>query len=134
VQGRSAPPIEVIKRAFCADLVTLMLRKVGKPVPKNSIWPGGTRSFLLAYGQRMMPFRIGEMCRGDVTFWDYGHHGPKDEGHIGVALGDGPDARFLQSFAAMAAGEPRVNSDYTLRQSDAGGAYTHRLQREAIWG
>ena len=129
------PPMQEIKNLFCADLTSLMLRAIGKPVPKNGIYPGGTRAFKLAYGAKMVPFKLSEFRRGDVAFVDFQERGPDFEGHIGVSLDDGPDAAFLQSFARNCRYlEPGLNADYTLRQSHDGGFYTHRLPREAIWG
>lgn len=128
------PPISDIKNLFCADLTSLMLRAIGKPVPKNSIYPGGTRAFRLAYQNVMVPFKLGEFRRGDVAFIDYQARGVNFEGHIGVALG-GPDAKFLQSFAWNCRDlEPGLNAQWTLRQSHDGGYYTHRIPREKIWG
>lgn len=128
------PPMAEIRNIFCADLLTLMMRHIGKPVPKNGPYPGGTRSFQINYGSKMVPFKISEFRRGDVAFVDFQERGPNFEGHIGVCLG-GPDDPFLQSFAWNCRDlEPGLNADWTLRQSHDGGYYTHRLPREAIWG
>lgn len=128
------PPPQQIRRGFCADLVTLAMRKVGRPVPKNHIWPGGTRSFWLNYRGVMVPFRLSECRRGDVAFWDYMTYGPKDEGHIGICGGAGAQAKFIQSFADTAMGTPGFNRIYTLQQSHAGGAYRYRIPREKLFG
>ena len=41
--------------------------------------------------------------------------------------------KALQSFAATGAGEPGVNSDFSVRESHDGGYYTHRIPREKFW-
>jgi hypothetical protein len=75
---------------------------------------------------------------GDVAFVDF-QISWAPEGHIGFCLGDGPDAKFLQSHLETncVTGEPGMNNIYTLRQSnmrDGGGNYyTHRIPREVIW-
>lgn len=129
------PRIEQISQFFCADLTNLMLRHLGKPVPKNGVYPGGTRAYKLAYQHAMIKFELHEMRRGDCAFVDYQERGDQFEGHIGVSLGDGPDAPFLQSFARNCQYlEPGLTADWTIRQSHDGGFYTHRIPREAIWG
>jgi hypothetical protein len=137
------PKMENIKRFFCADLISLQLRRLGKPVPKNrgsfGNFDGGTRSFLLRYGRQMKPFKLSECREGDVTFVDF-QTSWAPEGHIGFCLGDGPDAKFLQSHLETncVIGEPGLNNIYTLRQSNmrtgGGNYYTHRIPREVIWG
>ena len=135
MHGRSAA-------AYAGDQEHLLRRPgnphasaLGKPVPKNGPYPGGTRSFQINYRAKMVPFKLSEFRRGDVAFVDFQARGPNFEGHIGVMLGDGPDAKILQSFAWNCQDlEPGLNADYTLRQSHDGGYYTHRISREAIWG
>ena len=137
------PKLENIKRIFCADLISLQLRRLGKPVPKNNgsfgNFDGGTRSFRLRYGNRMKPFKLSECREGDVAFVDF-QTSYAPEGHIGFCLGDGPDAKFLQSHleTACVIGEPGLNNTYTLSQSNTrtggGNYYTHRIPREVIWG
>lgn len=131
------PPMDQIRNVFCADLVSLMLRAVGKPVPKNHQWPGGTRSFQINYGPKMKPFSVNAVRRGDVVFRDYQTGGPNDEGHIGVMLGDGPNAKILQSWATDCASlEPGLNADSTITQSNGGangGYYRAIIPREVIW-
>ncbi len=58
------------------------------------------------------------------------------EGHIGFCLGNGPNAKYLQSHLATSCvtGEPGLNNDFTIAQSHDGGYYTHRIPREANWG
>jgi GH25 family lysozyme M1 (1,4-beta-N-acetylmuramidase) len=60
------PKMENIKRIFCADLISLQLRRLGKLVPKNrgsfGNFDGGTRSFRLRYGGQMKLFNLSE-CR-----------------------------------------------------------------------
>jgi len=129
------PPMRKINRIFCADLITLQLRKIGKPVPKNSIWPGGTRSFQLKYGSKMKRLTdLSKLQEGDVVFVDFGtRHAP--EGHIGFCLGDGPNGRLLQSYAdSCATSEPGLTAKWTVKESHAGFFYTHYIPREVIWG
>lgn len=117
----------------CADLLSLQLRHLGKPVPKNHIWPGGTRSFKLRYGSVMRPMRLSELQEGDVPFVDFETRWAP-EGHIAFCLGDGPNARLLQSFAKSCSTlEPGLNDDFTVAQSHDGGYYTHYIPREKIW-
>jgi len=84
----------------------------------------------------MKPFKLSECREGDVAFVDF--QSPwAPEGHIGFCLGNGPDAKFLQSHLASTCviGEPGLNDDYTIAQSHDGGYYyTHRIPRETIWG
>lgn len=132
------PPTSEIKKIFCADLLSLQLRRLGKPVPKNRFsnenYDGGTRSFKLAYGSRMKPFRLSELREGDVPFVDFGTSWAR-EGHIGFCLGNGGSAKLLQSFAWNCRDlEPGINADYTVAQSHDGGYYTHYIPREVIWG
>jgi hypothetical protein len=132
------PPMPRIDKMFCADLISLQLRRLGKPVPKNRFgnenYDGGTRSFKLRYGSVMRPFRLSELQEGDVPFVDFNTPWAR-EGHIGFCLGDGPNARILQSFAfSCATLEPGLNADYTVAESHDGGYYTHYIPREAIWG
>ena len=132
------PQMGRIKRMFCADLISFQLRHLGKLVPKNSFgnenYDGGTRSFRLRYAGQMKPFKLSECRGGDVAFVDF-QTSWAPEGHIGFCLGDGPDARFLQSHLASPCtdGEPGLNADWTIAQSHDGGYYTHRIPREAIW-
>ena len=128
------PPMHTINKMFCADLITLQLRRLGKKVPKNGIYPGGTRSFKLKYGPVMKRFNLDELREGDVAFVDFQTpHSP--EGHIGFCLGDGPDAKFLQSYAdSCTTLEPGLNADWTIRESHSGFYYTHYIPREHIWG
>jgi len=127
------PPMARIGKIFCADLLSLQLRHLGKPVPKNHIWPGGTRSFQLRYGKVMRPMRLSELQEGDVPFVDFETRWAP-EGHIAFCLGDGPNARVLQSFATSCSTlEPGLNADFTVAQSHDGGYYTHYIPREKIW-
>ena len=135
-----APPkMDNIRRIFCADVISLQLRRLGKPVPKNRFgnenYDGGTRSFRLHYGRQMKPFKLSECREGDVAFVDF-QTSWAPEGHIGFCLGNGPDAKFLQSHLASSCvtGEPGLNNDFTIAQSHDGGYYTHRIPREALWG
>jgi hypothetical protein len=127
------PPMAQIDKMFCADLLSLQLRHVGKPVPKNHIWPGGTRSFKLRYGSVVRPMRLSELQEGDVPFVDFETPWAR-EGHIAFCLGNGPNARLLQSFARSCSTlEPGLNADFTVAQSHDGGYYTHYIPREKIW-
>lgn len=127
------PPMARIDKIFCADLLSLQLRHLGKPVPKNHSWPGGTRSFKLRYGKVMRPMRLSELQEGDVPFVDFETRWAP-EGHIAFCLGDGPNARVLQSFATSCSTlEPGLNADFTVAQSHDGGYYTHYIPREKIW-
>ena len=137
------PKMENIKRFFCADLISLQLRRLGKPVPKNNgsfgNFDGGTRSFRLRYASQMKPFNLAECREGDVAFVDF-QTSWAPEGHIGFCLGDGPEAKFLQSHleSSCVNGEPGLNNTYTIGQSNTrvggGNYYTHRIPREVIWG
>jgi GH25 family lysozyme M1 (1,4-beta-N-acetylmuramidase) len=137
------PKMENIKRLFCADLISLQLRRLGKPVPKNrgsfGNFDGGTRSFRLRYGGQMKLFNLSECREGDVAFVDF-QTSWAPEGHIGFCLGAGPDAKFLQSHLETncVTGEPGMNNIYTLRESNmrtgGGNYYTHRIPRKVIWG
>jgi hypothetical protein len=57
-----------VKRVFCAGLGNLALRLIGKPVPKNPPWNGGTGAWKIAYGSKMVPFRLDQCREGDVAF------------------------------------------------------------------
>jgi hypothetical protein len=84
-------------------------------VPKNRFgdenYDGGTRSFRLRYGRQMKPFKLSECREGDVAFVDF--QTPwAPEGHIGFCLGNGPNAKYLQSHLATSCvtGEPGLNN------------------------
>lgn len=133
------PLLSSIRRGFCADLISWQLRHLGKPIPKNRYfsenYDGGTRAFKLRYGKQMIPFDARKVRRGDCPFVDF--QTPwSPEGHIGFSLGDGPNARILQSHleTSCSIAEPGFNSTYTVEQSHNGGYYTHIIPREAIWG
>jgi hypothetical protein len=129
----SPPPMAQIDKMFCADHLSLQLRHAGKPVPKNNIWPGGPRSFKLRYGSVMRPFRLSELLEGDVPFVDFRTPWAR-EGHIAFCLGNGPNARLLQSFARSCSTlEPGLNADFMVTESHDGGYYTHCFPREKIW-
>jgi hypothetical protein len=142
VDGKAPVPGQA-KRGFCADLISWQLRKAGLPIPKNRFgnenYDGGTRSFRLRYARVMKPFKLSECRRGDVVFVDF--QTPwAPEGHIAFCLGDGPEAKLLQSHldTFCAVGEPGFNATFTLAQSNSmptgKNYYTHRIPREEIWG
>lgn len=130
-----APPTNTVRDMFCAGLINLMLRRIGKNPPKNGgIYDGGTRAYMLGYRDVMVPFKLDECRRGDVAFRDFQTGGYSDQGHIGVCLG-GADDPILQSFSNGYPGvEPGLNKDWTAKQSHDGWYYTYRIPREAIWG
>ena len=103
----------------CADLISWQLRKAGKSIPKNRFgdenYDGGTRSFQLRYASVMKRFKLSECRRGDVPFVDF-QTSWAHEGHIAFCLGDGPDAKLLQSHldSLCGVGEPGFNADFTL--------------------
>lgn len=134
-----APKPDNVKRMFCADIISFQLRLLGLPIPKNHFgnqnYDGGTRSFQLRYGSQMKPLKLSECREGDVVFVDFQTRWAP-EGHIAFCLGDGPNAKLLQSHLeqSCAGGEPGLNNMYTLAQSHGNGYYTKRIPREAIWG
>ena len=69
------PQMDLIKRMFCADLITFQLRDRRKPVPKyrfgNENYDGGTRSFRLRYAKQAKLFKLSECRGGDVSFMDF---------------------------------------------------------------
>lgn len=116
---------------FCAGLVNLMLREVGGTVPQNPPWNGGTEAFGLAFKEKLHPFSIDDVRRGDAVFRPY--FDVQDQGHIAIALGTGDDP-VLQSFAWNSqTSEPGVNCDFTLRESHDSGYYTFIIKREDLW-
>jgi hypothetical protein len=125
---RTAPdPLTVRQRGlFCMAVMNLMLRKLGKPVPKNAPYDGGTGAYRLVYGSKMRLFALSEVERGDLLFRPY--RSVQDQGHGAVALG-GPDEKVLQSFAtSFGTTYPGCNTTYTARQSHDGGYYRYLLK------
>ncbi len=138
VDGRPAavdgPPPRTLSKAFCADLVTLSMRRAGLKIPKNHgtgfNYDGGTRSFMLAYRDVMRPFKIAEFRDGDAAFVDFEEKGPGEEGHIMI----NDKGRALQSFAWNGTSlEPGVNRDFTVEESHRAYPYFHRIPREKLW-
>lgn len=138
VDGRAPDPNRV-RRGFCADLVSWQLRLLGKPIPKNRFgnenYDGGTRAFRFRYASQMKPLKLSEVRKGDVLFVDFQTRWAP-EGHIAVCEGDGPDALVQQSHldTTCSTGEPGFNRRYTVRESNSGDYYTHRIPRGALWG
>ena len=132
---KTPPPASTIRSngLFCMAVMNLMLRKLGKPVPKNPPYNGGTGAYFKVYGSKMVPFRLGDLRRGDLLFRRY--RSVQDQGHGAVALGPGPDAKVLQSFATSFGNtHPGCNSRYTARESHGNGFYEYRLPAKAWLG
>ena len=126
-----APRISGIRRGFCADLVTWMMRRTGLPIPKNRgagwNYDGGTQAFWLAYKDVMVPFTLSEMRDGDAAFRRF--RDGVDEGHIMVD----DEGMALQSIALDNLGNPGPNRRYTVAESHDGGYYEYRIPREELW-
>ena len=129
------PPLDQVRAAgiFCAGLPNLMLRYVGGAVPCLDLHPpdpgcgqccGGTG----AYGRNFSaaaarPFDLGaNYTRGTLLGRKY--TGVHDQGHVAVLLGEGADAKILQSYSNCATEArgctsvvPGVTANWTLRQA-----------------
>lgn len=118
------------KGVFCAGVVNLMLRSIGRPIPKNPPYNGGTGAYGKDY--KLHPFSLSAVSRDDAVFRPYANE--EDQGHIAVALGGAHD-KVLQSFAYNTNTiHPGVNTDYTLVQSNDGGFYKYIIKAEELWG
>ena len=116
---------------FCAGLVNLMLRKVGLTPPLNPPFNGGTDAYGKVYYDKLIEFDILKVRRGDAVFRPY--LDIRDQGHIGIALGDADD-KLLQCFAwNECSTEPGVNCNYTVRESHNNGYYQFIIPREYLW-
>lgn len=110
------------KGIFCAGLVNLMLTSIGLKIPEYPPWSGGIYSYQMTYN--MYPFDLSCIRRGDAIFRPY--QDINDQGHIGIALGNG-DEPVLQCFPAAG-----VNVNYTVRQSHCGSYYKYIIKREDL--
>ena len=116
---------------FCTGLVNIMLRKLELEVPKNLHWDGGTQAYGIKFEQKMVPFSMSDVRRGDAVFRPY--LDTSDQGHIAIALGGESDP-VLQSFAwNVDATIPSVNVNYTLKESHSDGYYKFIIKGEDLW-
>jgi hypothetical protein len=116
---------------FCAGLINLMLRHIGGVVPTNYPWNGGTEAYYIMYKDKLIPFSIFDVRRGDILFRPY--YNVTDQGHIAVALG-GINDPVLQSFSwGNNNNLPGVNIDFTLKESHSDGYYMFIIKREDFW-
>ena len=70
------------------------------------------------------------MRRGDLLLRRY--RNVEDQGHVAVALGDGADARLLQSYWSHGDGLPGLNKQITVSTSHAVVHY-ERIVRVNNW-
>lgn len=133
--GCSPPPpyCDIFKNGlFCTGLVNLMLRYLGINVPQNPPWSGGTESYWITFKEKMIPFDISLVRRGDAVYRPY--FNVLDQGHIAIAIGNGSDSTLLQCFAwNNNTTLPGVNDNFTLEESHSGWYYTHIIKREDLW-
>lgn len=120
------------QRVFCAGVGNLMRRRVGKTVPTygNPDFDGGTLAWWTYYEDFRIPFSLRAVKRGDLLLRPFANS--SDQGHWALALGDGPGARVLQSFASDGAGNPGLNKTYTVEESHDG-FYYKALVRAYDW-
>jgi hypothetical protein len=133
---KRAPKPENVKQAFCAGLGNLALRLIGKPVPKNPPWDGGTGAWGIAYKSKWKDFKLSECREGDVAFRPFNYAGVTDQGHWAYV---GPNGVCIQSYAHHGAtNQPGVTSAVTMQTSHFSwgpqGGYIWRIPREALWG
>ena len=114
----------------CAGVGNLMRRRVGKTIPTygNPDFDGGTLAWVTFYQDFLIPFSLDRVKRGDLLLRPF--RDSIDQGHWALALGGGPDAHVLQSFAYDGAGNPGLNQTYTVRASHDGGYYRYIVRAE----
>ena len=130
----SPPPYcDIFKNGlFCAGLVNLMLRYLGIHVPHNPPWSGGTEAYGVTFKEKMIPFDIYLVRRGDAVYRPYFH--VLDQGHIAIAIGNGSCSKLIQCFAwNNTTTLPGVNDIFTVKESHSGWYYTHIIKREDLW-
>ena len=114
VDARAPRPARVRNNGlFCAAVGNLMRRSIGKTVPKNGMYDGGTGAWWLNFTH--VHFDLGKLEKGDVLFRRY--RDTKDQGHFAVAMG-GANDKILQSYP-----DGGCDTRWTARESHSGGYY-----------
>ena len=119
-------------RIFCAGAPNLMLRFVSKRVPTygNPYYDGGMVAYWSYFEGFHQSFDLHAVRRGDLLLRRY--RNVEDQGHVAVALGDGADARLLQSYWSHGDGLPGLNKQITVSTSHAVVHY-ERIVRVNNW-
>jgi cell wall-associated NlpC family hydrolase len=106
----------------CAGLTNLMLRYIGKPVPRvKGFGRGGTEAYAKYYESVAEKFDV-EQKYPAGTLIGRKYRGVNDQGHVAVILADG---HVLQSIP-----KEGVNKTYTVKQSDGRGYYEYAVLPE----
>jgi hypothetical protein len=120
-----APAPSVVRAAStnCSGLTNLMLRAIGKPVPRAAgILSGGTLAYQHHYAGVALPFEAGRDYPVG-TLLGRRFRDTIDQGHVAVVIEGG---KVLQSFAWERGGSlPGVNTSFTVAESHDGGFYEY---------
>jgi hypothetical protein len=121
------------RTVFCAGVVNLLLRAVGKRVPTfgNLSLDGGTGAMGSYFRAHAKPFRLSDVQPGDLILDFYVNS--THQGHTGVVLNGN---LFLQSFDGNRSMEggfngPGLNKLYTIGQSASVTGYDVRIPRNS---
>jgi GH25 family lysozyme M1 (1,4-beta-N-acetylmuramidase) len=139
--NKPLPPVGQLKgkRMFCAGVPNLFRRAAGETIPTrgNPDFDGGVAAYFYtsAFGglgpgfftSVDVPFDLAtakkwarETGSGVLIGRTYRNSSLAGQGHVAIVL---PDSKVLQSFQFGADGEPGLNTDYTIEESNAGGYY-----------
>jgi hypothetical protein len=123
------------KSIFCVGVVNLALRLVGKRVPTygNPLYDGGMVALVAYYRNFRIPFARASVRRGDLIYRPFVNSHSSGQGHVAIALGDGPDAPLLQSFWGWGDHQPGLNKNVVVKQSDVPQGYYHWITRREDW-
>lgn len=101
---------------FCTGLANLMLRKIGKSIPRYDKFNGGIYSYQITY--KLYAFDINNISYGDALFRPYTSF--EDQGHIAIVLDNG---KVLQCFFSDG-----VNATYTVEESNYNNYYKYIIK------